>query len=63
MKIILNGQINHLNFKNRESIHSTRTINATNSTINKLTSKCIFFQRMQIILITYYIVLQNSQMQ
>jgi hypothetical protein len=33
VKIILSGWINHLNFKNGETIHSTRGIRATFSTI------------------------------
>jgi hypothetical protein len=33
MKIILNGQIDHLNFKDGELIHSTLIIHATRSTL------------------------------
>jgi hypothetical protein len=36
MKIILYGWIDHLNFKNEESIHSTEAIRAMHSTIAQL---------------------------
>jgi hypothetical protein len=44
MKNILTGRIDHLNFKDEETVHSTQAIRATRSTVAKFKSEAMMFR-------------------